>query len=92
MRFTPVADLDADRGRLVRLDGQTATRLGIGPGAIVELVNPRGAPLRAWVDSLMPGAGPRGEIAPSALAMLGVADGALVELRAVHSGALGAPA
>ncbi|HET9853692.1 MAG TPA: hydantoinase B/oxoprolinase family protein [Methylomirabilota bacterium] len=90
VRFTPVADLDADRGRLVRLDVQTAARLGIGPGAIVELVNPRGAPLRAWVDALMPGDGSRGEIAPSALAMLGLDGGGLVELRPVHSGALGA--
>jgi hypothetical protein len=90
VRFTPVADLDADRGRLVRLDAQTAARLGIGPGAIVELVNPRGAPLRAWVDALMPGDGSRGEIAPSALAMLGLDGGGLVELRPVHSGALGA--
>ena len=56
---------------LLRLDAQTAARLGVGPGAIVELVNPGGAPLRAWVDSLMPGNGQRGEIAPSALAMLG---------------------
>ncbi len=63
----------------------------MGPGAIVELVNPGGAPLRAWVDSLMPGDGRRGEIAPSALAMLGLADDALVEVRAVHSGSL-APA
>jgi N-methylhydantoinase B len=89
VRFTPVADLDADRGRLVRLDSQTATRLGIGTGAIVELVNPRGAPLRAWVESLMPGDGPRGEIAPGALAMLGLDGGGLVELRALHSGTLG---
>ena len=88
VRFTPVANLDADRGRLVRLDSQTATRLGIGTGAIVELVNPHGAPLRAWVHALMPGDGPRGEIAPDALAMLGLDEGALVELRAVHSGAL----
>ena len=89
VRFTPAADLDADRGRLVRLDGQTAARLGIGAGAIVELVNPRGAPLRAWVDALMPGDEARGEIAPSALAMLGLGGGGLVELRPVHSGALG---
>jgi anaerobic selenocysteine-containing dehydrogenase len=89
VRFTPVADLDADRGRLVRLDRHTAARLGIGTGAIVELVNPRGAPLRAWVDSLMPGDGPRGEIAPGALAMLGLDGGGLVELRALHSGTLG---
>ena len=88
VRFTPVADLDAERGRLVRLDAQTAARLGIGVGAIVEVVNPRGAPLRAWVDTLLPGDGQRGEIAPSALAMLGLADDALVEVRAVHSGSL----
>jgi hypothetical protein len=76
----------------VRLDERTAARLGVGPGAVVELVNPRGAPLRAWIDALMPGDGSRGEIAPSALAMLGVSDGGLVELRAVHSGTLGAGA
>jgi N-methylhydantoinase B len=89
VRFTPAVDLDADRGRLVRLDRETAARLGVGTGAIVELVNPRGAPLRAWVHALVPGDGPRGEIAPSALAMLGLGGGGLVELRAVHSGALG---
>jgi N-methylhydantoinase B len=89
VRFSPVANLDAERGRLVRLDTDIATRLGVGPGAIVELVNPRGAPLRAWVDALMPGHGSRGEIAPSALAMLGLPGGGLVEVRAVHSGALG---
>jgi hypothetical protein len=83
-----VADLDAERGRLVRLDRQIAARLGVGPGAIVELVNPRGAPLRAWIASLIPGDGQRGEISPDALAMLGLAAGASVELRAVHSGSL----
>jgi len=88
VRFTPVADLDAERGRLVRVDIRTATQLGVGPGAIVELVNPGGAPLRAWVDALLPGDGRRGEIAPNALAMLGLSRDALVELRAVHSGSL----
>jgi anaerobic selenocysteine-containing dehydrogenase len=72
----------------VRLDARTAARLGIEVGAIVEVVNPRGAPLRAWVDALIPGDGQRGEIAPSALAMLGLPDDALVEVRAVHSGSL----
>jgi N-methylhydantoinase B len=88
VRLTPVADLDADRGRLVRLDTETATRLRIGPGAIVELVNPRGAPLRAWVAALLPGNGGRAEISPSALAMLSPPEGDRVEIRAVHSGAL----
>jgi hypothetical protein len=89
VRLTGAADLDADRGRLVRLDSQTAARLGVGPGAIVELVNPRGAPLRAWVAAVVPGNGQRGEISPDALGMLGLDEGALVELRAVHSGSLG---
>ncbi len=88
VRLKPVADLDADRGRLVRLDTETATRLRIGPGAIVELVNPRGAPLRAWVAALLPGNGGRAEISPSALAMLSPPEGDRVEIRAVHSGAL----
>ena len=89
VRLTPVGDLDADRGRLLRLDTDTATTLGVGPGAIVELVNPRGAPLRAWVAALLPGNGGRGEIAPNALAMLSPREGELVEIRAVHSGVLG---
>jgi peptidyl-tRNA hydrolase len=88
VRLDPVGDLEADRGRLVRLDAGTATRLGVGPGAIVELVNPRGAPLRAWVAALLPGDGGRAEISPGALAMLALGDRALVELRAVHSGTL----
>ena len=89
VRLSGAADLDADRGRLVRLDSQTAGRLGVGPGAIVELVNPRGAPLRAWVAAVVPGNARRGEISPDALGMLGLDEGALVELRAVHSGSLG---
>ena len=58
-------------------------------GGVIELVNPRGAPLRAWVVSLLPGNGHRGEIAPAALRMLAVDDGAEVEVRVVHSGILG---
>jgi hypothetical protein len=88
VRLTPVDDLDAERGRLLRLDPDTATTLGVGPGAIVELVNPRGAPLRAWIAALLPGNGRRGEIAPNALAMLSPHDGEMIEIRAVHSGAL----
>jgi hypothetical protein len=75
----------------VRLDARTALRLGVGPGAVVELVNPRGAPLRAWVAGLLPGDGGRGEIGADALAMLGLGDAGSAELRAVHSGSL-APA
>jgi N-methylhydantoinase B len=89
VRLHAMDDLEADRGRLVRLDAHTADRLRVAPGAVVELVNPRGAPLRAWVAALAPGDGGRAEIGPSALAMLALADGAEVELRAVHGGVLG---
>ena len=64
-------------------------RLGVGPGAIVELVNPRGAPLRAWVESLGRPARARPKCRAVALRMLALADGGEVEVRAVHSGALG---
>jgi hypothetical protein len=62
----------------------------VRPGAIVELVNPRGAPLRAWVVGLLDGSERRAELAPAALRMLPHPAGAEVEVRAVHSGALGA--
>jgi N-methylhydantoinase B len=83
------AGLDAERGRLIRLDADTAARLGVAPDAVVELVNPRGAPLRAWVAELLPAGAGHAEISASALGMLALADGAEVEVRAVHSGTLG---
>jgi len=89
VRVTAAGGLDGARGRAVRLDTATATALGVGAGGVVELVNPRGAPLRAWVDAMLAGAGRRAELAPVALRMLAVADGGEVEIRAVHSGALG---
>src|SRR5712692_452022 len=49
VRVVAGPDLDAGRGRAIRLDAETAARLGVQAGAVVELVNPRGAPLRAWV-------------------------------------------
>jgi N-methylhydantoinase B len=79
--------LETARGRLVRVDAGTAGRLGVAAGAVIELCNPRGAPLRAWVERVVDGAR-RAEVAPVALRMLGLADGAEVEVRAVHSGAL----
>jgi N-methylhydantoinase B len=89
VRLSAAADVEAARGRSIRVDETTARALGVGTGGVVELVNPRGAPLRAWVVGLLPGNGRRGEIAPAALRMLALADGAEVEVRAVHSGALG---
>jgi N-methylhydantoinase B len=88
VRLTAATDLDVAAGRAMRLDAATAQRLGVGAGAVVELVNGRGAPLRAWVTAVLPGNGHRAEVAPSALRMLGTSDGAESEVRAVHSGTL----
>ena len=85
-------DLETDQGRAIRLDAGTAARLGVDAGAVVELVNPAGAPLRAWVASVVPGYGRVALVPPVAFRMLALAEGALVEIRAVHSGILGGPA
>jgi hypothetical protein len=88
VRLTAADGLQTAAGRALRVDAHTAERLGVVPGGIVELVNPGGAPLRAWVTAIVPGNGRRAEIAPEALGLLAVADGAEVEVRAVHTGAL----
>jgi N-methylhydantoinase B len=90
VRLVATADLDTGPGRAIRLGADIATRLAVAAGAIVELVNPRGAPLRAWVVSLTRGEG--AEIGPAALRMLGLEAGAEVEIRPVHSGVLGVEA
>jgi N-methylhydantoinase B len=80
--------LDTEAGRAVRLGADTAAALGVGLGAVVELVNPHGAPLRAWVADV--GGPARGAaVAPTGLRMLNVGSGIEVEIRAVHSGVLG---
>jgi N-methylhydantoinase B len=93
VRVVTTGGLDAETGRIIRLGADTASRLGVGPGAVVELVNPRGAPLRAWVAGLTAesatGTSPVVELAPAALRMLAIPDRAEVEVRAVHSGMLG---
>jgi N-methylhydantoinase B len=82
------ADIDAGPGRAIRLDAESARQLGVTEGAVVELVNPHGAPLRAWVTGITPGHGDRAELAAIALRMLSITDGAELEIRAVHSGTL----
>jgi len=92
LRVVAGAGLDAQNGRAVRLDAGAAARLGVAPGAVVELVNPRGAPLRAWVASISAAGGAGGsmvaELAPIALRMLVEDDGGEVEVRALHTGVL----
>jgi hypothetical protein len=87
VRVTMGAGLDTARGRAVRVDAETARALGAVLGSVVELVNPRGAPLRAWVTGLLPGNGRRAELAPDALRMLPM--DAELEVRAIHTGSLG---
>jgi N-methylhydantoinase B len=89
VRLHAAADAESAPGRAIRVDETTARALGVGAGAVVELVNPRGAPLRAWIAGMLADDGGRAEIAPDALRMLALTDGAEVEVRAVHSGALG---
>ena len=86
VRLVAADGLDTGRGRAVRIDAATAGRLGVAVGAVVELVNPRGAPLRAWVVGVTAGDEGRAEVPPVALRMLALADGTEVEIRAVHSG------
>jgi hypothetical protein len=54
-------------------------------------VNPRGAPLRAWVVGPITsaaGSGAVAELAPIALRMLAGTDVSAVEIRAIHTGVL----
>ena len=95
VRVVAAPGLDSGRGREVRLSADVARRISVEPGSVVELVNPRGAPLRAWVASLTArSAGVDAlvaELAPIALRMLAVADDDEVIVRAVHTGVLTAP-
>jgi N-methylhydantoinase B len=88
-RVRSIAGLDVPRGREVRLSAGALRALGAAPGAVVEFVNPHGAPLRAWVaGGVAAGDVPAAELPPIALRMLAVSDGAEVDIRVVHSGVL----
>jgi N-methylhydantoinase B len=88
VRLAAVDGLEDVPARAIRIDAGTATRLGLAIGGVVELVNRRGAPLRAWIVGLDAADG-EAAVAPTALRMLGAPAGAEFELRAVHSGRLG---
>ena len=45
-----------DGRRVCRISTAVAAKLGLQPGDIVELVDPVGAPLRAWVEAIADGA------------------------------------
>jgi N-methylhydantoinase B len=88
VRVSAASDLVSERGRAIRLDAETARALGVALGAVVELVNPRGAPLRAWVVDVTSGNSRRAELDAAAVRILTLADDAELDIRAVHSGAL----
>ena len=74
-------DLDGPRRR-IRLPADFARRLGIEPGALIEIATPAcGAALRGWAEIAE-----RSDLALSAeaLASLGAEAGDIVEVRAVH--------
>lgn len=76
-------DVPSADARAIALEPGVAARLGVGPGDVVEVVNPSGAPLRAWVAAAPAGRGAR--LAPDALAILGLSAGSVAELRVVHA-------
>jgi N-methylhydantoinase B len=84
-RLMAAGNLEHAAGRAVRLDVDAARRLRVAEGAVVEIVNPNGAPLRAWVTEV----GGSAAVSPLALRMLGIREDTEVEIRAIHSGRLG---
>lgn len=65
------------------LSVETARRLGVGAGDLVEITTGRGAPLRAWTR-IGDGAGDELFVGPSGFAVVGAAIGETVEIRAVR--------
>jgi N-methylhydantoinase B len=63
----------------------TADRLGIRPGAILELLTGRGAPLRCWAMLDARAAGDAVLLPPDSLAMLGIEAGTPVEPRLLET-------
>ncbi len=76
--------------RLCWLAERTASQLGVRTGDIVEFVNPRGAPLRAWVQ-VDGGDGDAAFLARDGLDVLAVREGAQIEVRPVRPRPSGAP-
>ncbi|MSO76225.1 MAG: hydantoinase B/oxoprolinase family protein [Alphaproteobacteria bacterium] len=72
------------RRRVAPLNPADMTRLGVGAGALVDLIGPGAAPLRAWIvadDKVEPGTMP---VDAMARRVLRVADGAPVRVRPIR--------
>jgi N-methylhydantoinase B len=68
--------------RVCRMSEAGARRLGLQANDIVELVNPKGAPLRAWVEVTRV-EGDVGYLSADGLGILGVREGGSVEIRPI---------
>jgi N-methylhydantoinase B len=79
----PTAALDEAQVSRIALARPTAERLGARAGAVVELIDPLGAPLRLWVAAISDGDGGQALISPASLRLLGVEAGTRVEIRAL---------
>jgi N-methylhydantoinase B len=71
--------------RISVLSPRDALALG-GAGALVEIVNPHGAPLRTWIKTSVSAREGNIRLGPKARAILGVSAGAKLELRPLVSG------
>ena len=76
----PTDALDETRLSGITLAPAVAERLGAAVGSVVELIDPRGAPLRLWVSGIGDGAG-LARVSTATLGILGVQAGARVAIR-----------
>jgi N-methylhydantoinase B len=77
--------LDETRVAGVVVSRATAEGLGARVGAVLELVDPLGAPLRLWLAAVEENADGRAFVSAATLRMLGLTAGARVELRTLVS-------
>jgi len=83
VELRPTAALDETQVSRIALARPAAERLGASVGAVVELVDARGAPLRLWVAAIGDGDEERALISPASLRLLGIEAGTRVEIRAL---------
>ncbi len=77
----PTDALDETRVSGIVLPRALAERLGAAVGSVVELVEPRGAPLRLWVCAIGDGPDASSFVSPATLGLLGRAGGARLPVR-----------
>jgi N-methylhydantoinase B len=76
--------LDETRVSGIILPPAVAARLGSRLGAVLELVDLRGAPLRLWIAAIAQSDGHHALVSTATLRMLGLAPGTRVEIRALR--------